>query len=74
MRADIKRALLLIRHNIPADAVVTFDYDKQQDDELTLRAGEILVNVNHVSILLYLLTPGLNFFLSTRSFTRTHHR
>ena len=28
-----------------AEAVVTFDYDSQQDDELTLRVGQILKNV-----------------------------
>ena len=28
-----------------AEAVVTFDYDAQQDNELTLRVGQVLSNV-----------------------------
>ena len=33
------------------DAIVKFDYEKQQDDEISLRTGEILVNVRQVSLL-----------------------
>ena len=31
--------------NTSTEAVVTFDYDAQQDDELTLRVGQVLRNV-----------------------------
>ena len=30
------------------EAVVTFDYDAQQDDELTLREGQVIQNVREV--------------------------
>ena len=35
---------------IRTEAVVKFDYDKQQDDELTLRVGEVVENVRQVSV------------------------
>ena len=34
--------------NLSTEAVVTFDYDAQQDDELTLRVGQVLRNVRVV--------------------------
>ena len=34
--------------NSSTEAVVTFDYDAQQDDELTLRVGQVLRNVRVV--------------------------
>ena len=34
--------------NTFAEAVVTFDYDAQRDDELTLRVGQVLKNVHVV--------------------------
>ena len=34
--------------NTSTEAVVTFDYDAQQNDELTLRVGQILRNVHVV--------------------------
>ena len=34
--------------NTSTEAVVTFDYDAQQDDELTLRVGQVLRNVRVV--------------------------
>ena len=34
--------------NTSTEAVVTFDYDAQQDDELTLRVGQVLRNMRVV--------------------------
>ena len=38
-------------HMVFADALVKFDYDKQHDDEISLRTGDILLNVYQVSFL-----------------------
>ena len=34
------------------EAVVVFDYEKQQDDELNLNHGDIITNVREVCIIL----------------------
>ena len=46
------------------DAIAKFDYDKQQDDEISLRTGDVLVNVCRVYIytIVYFTAPFSSFF------------
>ena len=42
------------------EAVVTFEYEAQQDDELTLKVGNVISdvqNVSHLNICSYLIDP-----------------
>ena len=36
------------KHTHTPEAVVVFDYEKQQDDELSLKVGDIITNVKQV--------------------------